>query len=577
MKILLLASAYSGLAQRVLREAIVLGHEVEQHYHLRIDILRRQLQTFNPDVILCPYLVQRIPDDILMHYLCLVVHPGIEGDRGPSSLDWCVALGQETWGVTLLQAAEEMDAGDIWGTRTFTVRAASKTSIYKREVSECAVQLIKEALEHIAGGNFKPRALEFSNPQVRGTWMPAISAADRRIDWMNDSTHSILRKIQSADTTPGVKDVLFDTEVRLYGAVPEPRLRGYPGQVVAQYKGAICRATRDGAVWVRQLKCINHVSVPSVKLPAAQVLTELRSGHQAIPDIGSVEVVGTAENIDTTAIEDISIVRDGTCAYVYFDFYNGAASTEQCQDLTRRLIELKQSDVQFIVLMGGVDFWSNGIHLNCIEASKDPPMESWHNINAIDDLVREVINCPEQITIAALRNNAGAGGAIVPLACDYVVIRDGVVLNPHYRSMGLFGSEYWTYLLPKKVGHTAARYLTDSCQPLLASEAMSMRYVDSVLCEDWTAFHEQLRDYIEHLKQTLDVDDFLLGKQQRRAEDEKRRPLADYRHVELGKMARAFFDPGSDYHRARRQFVYKLKAIDVSRTKHSTSLAQAIA
>ena len=63
MKILLLASAFSGLTQRVLRELAVLGHEVEQHYHLRIDVLHRQLETFTPDLILCPYLVQRIPDE----------------------------------------------------------------------------------------------------------------------------------------------------------------------------------------------------------------------------------------------------------------------------------------------------------------------------------------------------------------------------------------------------------------------------------------------------------------------------------------------------------------------------------
>ena len=44
-----------------------------------------------------------------------------------------------------------------------------------------------------------------------------------------------------------------------------------------------------------------------------------------------------------------------------------------------------------IVLMGGPDFWSNGIHLNLIEASAHPAEESWRNINAMDDLVREII------------------------------------------------------------------------------------------------------------------------------------------------------------------------------------------
>ena len=36
--------------------------------------------------------------------------------------------------------------------------------------------------------------------------------------------------------------------------------------------------------------------------------------------------------------------------------------------------------------MGGPDFWSNGIHLNVIEAAGGPADESWRNINAIDDV-----------------------------------------------------------------------------------------------------------------------------------------------------------------------------------------------
>jgi putative two-component system hydrogenase maturation factor HypX/HoxX len=36
-------------------------------------------------------------------------------------------------------------------------------------------------------------------------------------------------------------------------------------------------------------------------------------------------------------------------------------------------------------------------------------------------------------------------------------VRDGVMLNPHYKNMGnLYGSEYWTYLLPRRVGDQGA-------------------------------------------------------------------------------------------------------------------------
>jgi hypothetical protein len=44
-----------------------------------------------------------------------------------------------------------------------------------------------------------------------------------------------------------------------------------------------------------------------------------------------------------------------------------------------------------IVLMGGNDYFSNGIHLKVIEDADDPAEESWRNLNAMNDLVREII------------------------------------------------------------------------------------------------------------------------------------------------------------------------------------------
>ena len=59
--------------------------------------------------------------------------------------------------------------------------------------------------------------------------------------------------------------------------------------------------------------------------------------------------------------------------------------------------------------------------------------------------------------VVAVGGNAGAGGVMLALGADRVVLRDGVVLNPHYRTMGLFGSEYWTYVLPRRIGRRGPR------------------------------------------------------------------------------------------------------------------------
>ena len=178
----------------------------------------------------------------------------------------------------------------------------------------------------------------------------------------------------------------------------------------------------------------------------------------------------------------------------------------------------------------------------CIDADADAARESWRNINAIDDVVREIINTDDKVSVAALRNNAGAGGAIMPLACDMVCARGGVVLNPHYLTMGLYGSEYWTYLLPKRVGQAMAHNLIEGCMPLLVSRAREIRMVDKVFVEDWDVYHQSLQSECEAMTKDDIYFPMLEQKREKRATDEASQPLESYRSAELRKMKATFED-----------------------------------
>ena len=116
MKILLLSSAYNGLTQRVHVELLQRGHTVSIEVAINEHTMLEGVQLFKPDIIICPFLKHRIPESVWRHYVCIVVHPGIKGDRGMSSLDWAIQNEETEWGVTALQAAAEMDTGDIWAT-----------------------------------------------------------------------------------------------------------------------------------------------------------------------------------------------------------------------------------------------------------------------------------------------------------------------------------------------------------------------------------------------------------------------------------------------------------------------------
>ena len=108
------------------------------------------------------------------------------------------------------------------------------------------------------------------------------------------------------------------------------------------------------------------------------------------------------------------------------------------------------------------DGWAGSPGNGLIEAADSPADESWRNINGIDDLARDIITTTDRVVVSALRGSAGAGGVFLALAADEVWACENIVLNPHYKDMGnLYGSEYWTYLLPRRVGEKNAAVLTD--------------------------------------------------------------------------------------------------------------------
>jgi putative two-component system protein, hydrogenase maturation factor HypX/HoxX len=564
MRILLISSAFSGLTQRFYTELNDAGYTVSVELHLGdVKQLLEGVALFKPDLILCPFLTKRIPPEIYENYTCLIVHPGIKGDRGASSLDWAIQTGESEWGVSLLEAREEMDAGDIWVNKTFSVRTTTKSSLFYREVTQAAVDCLWEALTYFHSPDFRPQPLDYDNPDFKGKLQPTMKQADRTIDWKKHKTDDILRRINAADGSPGVLDEINGKPYYLFNAHKENQLTGKAGDIIATANYAICRATVDGAVWIGHTKPKTEAG-KAIKLPATFVLKDLLVDNTTASLKKLLSKPIKHIDIDYThagrqlPCQEVWYEQEGKVAYLYFPFHNGGMSTEQCRLLLSVYQHLLTLAVDVIVLMGGDDNWSNGIHLNHIEAANNPADESWQNINAIDDIIYQIITTLDKVTISAVAGNAGAGGAILALASDQVFAREGVIFNPHYKNMGeLYGSEYWTYLLPKRVGSEMATNLTEQRLPISAKKAWRIGLIDKMLDKQHNIFYAQVKHLANSYANDVEgLKSLLNQKAKTRCFDESTKALASYRQFELTHMYANFYG-NDDYHEARRKFVYK--------------------
>lgn len=355
------------------------------------------------------------------------------------------------------------------------------------------------------------------------------------------------------------------------------RLPAAMGKLASKILGvrnkAICIATCDGkGVW------ITHTRRPKTKydkalwpkVPALSGLLELGLIKQDDIDMlywspSSDWCLSSFRTFQEVWIDiDVDDNNFQKTAYLYFDFYNGAMSTDNCSQLIAAMDYIIaqstiDSPVQAVVLMGG-SYFSNGIALNVIEAAHDPSTESWLNINRINDAVYYILHeFPSRgiLTMSGIRGNAAAGGVALAAACDVVIAGANVVLNPAYRAVGLFGSEFHTLSYYGRCGHLQAMKMLRSMTPMSPLQAQAVGLVDYV----FPGTGELLDDYIRTHVSFLLRPGIIQQGSWKRDINLSSNALALARAHELGEMSLDFWSPRAvRYHTRRFDFVRKIRS-----------------
>ncbi|MGE8180057.1 hydrogenase maturation protein [Pseudomonas fluorescens] len=547
LKIILLSSAFNGLTQRAWLDLRQSGHEPSVVLFTDEASVCRQIEESAADLVICPFLKDRVPQQLWSNpdRPVVIIHPGIVGDRGASALDWAITQQVSRWGVTALQAVEEMDAGPIWSTYEFNMPAdVRKSELYNGPVSDAAIYCIRDVVEKFAS-DFVPTPLDYTQPNVIGRLKPNMKQADRTFSW-HDCAQFIKRTIDAADGQPGVLASLAGGQYYLYDAHLDSRT-GTPGTILAVQDDAVLVATGDHSLWIGSLKRKAQPGEETFKLPARHVLA---GQLDAIPVLDS-SIANQPFNEAT--YQPIRYRESGHVGELTFEFYNGAMSTEQCQRLVAALQWAKARDTQVLLIKGGRGSFSNGVHLNVIQAAKVPGLEAWANIQAIDDVCKEMLTA-RQLVVSGLTGSAGAGGVMLALAADIVFARAGVVLNPHYKTMGLYGSEYWTYSLPRAVGSEIAHKLTEDCLPLSAFQAWQLGMIQEIGPRCPREFSQWL---LQRAKGALTDEKYTAFRAQKTSMDLQQ--IEHCREAELAQMQLDMVHNRQQFAEKCRNFVFKRK------------------
>jgi putative two-component system hydrogenase maturation factor HypX/HoxX len=180
--------------------------------------------------------------------------------------------------MTVLQADEEMDAGDIfWSTKNFLVpQDTTKSSKYGSLVVDAAMDANHEAMKKFVIGE-TGTPLNYSDPNVNGTLRHNMKITDRQVDFHVNAT-DVTSTIRFSDSSPGASHTIEGHKVFLYDAHVDNTLLPAgttPRTLIEKRHGAVRLACAEGSVWVTHMKGRGKDSIlPCIKLPSTMIIPQ---------------------------------------------------------------------------------------------------------------------------------------------------------------------------------------------------------------------------------------------------------------------------------------------------------------
>jgi len=216
-------------ASAVKQKALELGLEIYQPEKIRAPEALERLREIAPDIIVVVGYGQIIPQTIIdLPRLGIVnVHSSLLPKyRGAAPMNWAIANGETTTGVTTMYIEKRLDAGGMLLKRETAIGPRETAPELAARLAPAGAELLIETIEGLAAGSITPQ----QQNEADASYAPILKREDGWIDWQR-SAPEIYNRIRGFDPWPGAYTSFRGKRLHVRGARPLNDASLPPGSV----------------------------------------------------------------------------------------------------------------------------------------------------------------------------------------------------------------------------------------------------------------------------------------------------------------------------------------------------------
>ena len=221
------------------------------------------MQSFKADICMMAYVLLFVPEAVrdAPTYGTFQYHPSLcPLHRGPSSINWPIAMGKTHTGLTIFWPDDGLDEGPVMLQKTCAIGADETLGdIYFKKLFPMGVDAMLEALDMVKAGVMIKHDQRLEDGTYEG-WFKKDSA---KLDWAKPVAETY-NTIRAANPAPGAWTTLDGAEVKIYDAARMDG-DGTPGEVIDISEEGVTVQGNGGRILIKRVR-----PEASGKIPASE-------------------------------------------------------------------------------------------------------------------------------------------------------------------------------------------------------------------------------------------------------------------------------------------------------------------